>query len=320
MTAAETIRSLKHDDRIVLISEEPHLPYSRTLLPDFIAGRVALDKLWLRSDSHYKEVRIETQLETRVVSVVPEQQKVCTEKGEDIYFDRLLIACGGEPKLPEIAGIERVPILTLKTLNDARHILSVLQKRSRMLVLARDLVGIEITRAFCQMGLKVTYVEWGDELLPHILDPATAEELAERMKQAGVNLVLGETVREVESDGDAILLRTDARAVSGDFFSVAIGKMPRLDWLRSSGIMMDSGIIADERLRTNFPGIYAAGDTAEIYDPKTQKRKLLFGWKNAVEQGRVAGANMVGEMKEFEVTYAPGLKQIFGVDVRHRWK
>jgi NAD(P)H-nitrite reductase large subunit len=311
---------LRPDDEVELLTEEPHLSYSRMLLPDYIAGRISLSRLWLRPDSHYEENRIQARLRTRVIAVRPKENVLLTDKGESIFYDRLLIACGGKAKLPPINGLDHVPALTLETLDDARHIMSVARRGASVLVVARDLIGVEITRAFCQMGLRVTYIEWGDDLLPHILDPATAQELADKMRNAGVTLVVGELVQAIEADGKAVILETAMRRLQGDLLSVAIGKAPHLDWLSSSGIMTGSGIIADERLRTNFPSIYAAGDAAEVYDSKTRRRKLLFGWKNAVEQGRIAGANMCGEMKEFEVTYAPGIRQIFGVDVRHRWK
>lgn len=318
--AADTIRSREQDAEIVLLTEEPYLTYSRILLPDFIAGRMPLGKLWLKSETYYKDANIDVRLRTRVVSVRPEEHMVVTERGESISFDRLLVACGGSPKLPQIEGILAGPALTLQTIDDARHIIAEVRRGSSVLVIARDLVGVEITRAFSQMGTRVTYIEWGDNLLPHILDPATAEELAEKMRQAGVRLVLGETVNRIDFGSAGVVLSTGADTIQGDVLAVAIGKMPKLDWLRPSGIKIESGIIADERLRTNFPDIYAAGDVAEIYDAKTKKRRLLFGWKNATEQGKVAGANMSGDVREFEVTYAPGLKQIFGVDVRHRWK
>ena len=140
------------------------------------------------------------------------------------------------------------------------------------------------------------------------------------MKSWGVELVMGETVQAVESSDKAMILHLDSRRLQADLLAVAIGNMPSLEWLRLGGIKTDAGVIADERLRTNFSEVYVAGDAAEIYDPRASRRKLLFGWKNAVEQGRIAGANMAGDMKNFEITYKPGIKQIFGVDVRHRWK
>jgi NADPH-dependent 2,4-dienoyl-CoA reductase/sulfur reductase-like enzyme len=320
MTAADTIRRLREDAEIVLLTEEAYPAYSRTLLPDYIAGKISFDRLLLKSESYYKNARISLRLRTKVKSVRPEEQIIITDTGESISFDRLLIACGGTPKLPAIDGINDGPTFTLKTIDDARHIMATVRKGCSVIVLAQDLVGVEITRAFCQMGMQVTYLEWDDDLLPHILDPATAEDLAEKMRRAGVKLVLGEVVRGIGFDRGKVTVQTGSRTLDGDALAVAIGKTPELGWLRPSGIMINSGIIADERLRTNFPSIYAAGDVTEIFDPKTQRRKLLFGWKNAVAQGRVAGANMCGEITEFEVNYIPGLKQIFGVDVRHRWK
>jgi nitrite reductase (NADH) large subunit len=321
ITAAETIRASKLDDEILIVTEEPHLSYRRILLPDYVAGRVALERLWLKPESYYKDARIELRLGTEVVSVAPENHNVVTATGESISFDRLLIACGGKPKLPPIAGIDTAPVLTLKTLGDAQKIISTVRRGASILVLARDLIGVEITRAFSQMGLRVTYVEWGDDqLLPHILDPATAQELAEKMKNWGVRLVMGEAVQAVEAGDKSVTLHLDSRRLQADLLAAAIGNMPSLEWLRAGGIKTDVGIIADERLRTNFSDIYVAGDAAEIYDPRAKKRKLLFGWKNAVEQGTIAGANMAGDMRNFEVTYVPGVKQIFGVDVRHRWK
>ncbi|MBI4831602.1 MAG: FAD-dependent oxidoreductase [Candidatus Lindowbacteria bacterium] len=320
VAAARSIRKRNSEDEILVISEEPCLAYSRILLPDYIAGRVSLDKLWLYPQSYYDEARIQLRLRTKIISVLPGEHSITAENGEKIFFDRLMIACGGLPILPEIDGITDTPAVTLKTISDAQNIIARVRRGSSVLILARDLVGIEMTRAFCLMGLRVTYIEWGDELLPHIIDPATAEELADRMKAAGVQIVVGERIHKVEKADSAIVVHTTGKTLRGDTLAVAIGKTPRLDWLEPSGVMTNTGIIVDERLRTNHPNIFAAGDAAEIYDPAVKKRRLLFGWKNATEQGQLAGANMAGDTQEFVVTYAPGLKQIFGVDIRHRWK
>jgi NAD(P)H-nitrite reductase large subunit len=318
--AARCIRKRNTDADILVLSEEPCLSYSRILLPDYVAGRVSLDALWLYPQSYYDEARIQLRLRTKITSVHPDRRSVTTENGEAIPFDRLLIACGGLPILPEIDGLADANAVTLKTIADAQAIIARVKKGSSVLVMARDLVGVEMTRAFCLMGLRVTYIEWGDELLPHIIDPATAEELALRMKAAGVQMVMGEEIHRVEKSDSAIVVHTSGKTLRGDALAVAVGKTPCLNWLESSGITTNRGILADERLRTNYPDIFVAGDAAEIYDPATKKRKLLFGWKNATEQGELAGANMSGDTREFVVTYTPGLKQIFGVDIRHRWK
>lgn len=317
--AARSIRSLNERDEISLVTDEPHFSYSRPLLPDYMAGRVSLDKLWLHAESYYDDARIDVRLRTRVVSVKSDHNLVVTEAGEEMPFDRLLIACGGRPKIPSVNGLADANVVTLKTLGDAQDIMARAKRGSSVLVVARDLVGVEMTRAFCQMGMRVTYIEWGDELLPHLLDPATAEELVHEMKVAGVQVFVGERMQRVEAFGEGVSIHTAARTLTGDVLAVAVGMYPALDWLESSGIQTDSGVVADKRLRTNFPNIFAAGDVAEIYDPATDKRRLLFGWKNAVEQGSIAGANMCGDVRQFAVTHGPGVKHIFGVDVRHRW-
>ncbi len=318
--AARSVRNLSERDEIALVTDEPHLSYSRPLLPDYVAGRVSLDRLWLHPESYYSDIRIEVRLETRIVSVNPDHNVVVTEAGEEMPFDRLLIACGGQPKLPSIEGLADAHAVTLKTLADAQNIIARAKRGSSVLVVARDLVGVEMTRAFCQMGMRVTYIEWGDELLPHLLDPATAEELVHKMKAAGVHVIVGEKIQRVEGSQGNVSVHTLGGTLTGDILAVAVGLTPALEWLKSSEIRTDAGVVADERLRTNYPNIFAAGDVAQVYDPGIERRRLLFGWKNAVEQGRIAGANMCGDSIEFAVTHAPGLKQIFGVDVRHRWK
>ncbi|RJP68532.1 MAG: NAD(P)/FAD-dependent oxidoreductase [Candidatus Abyssobacteria bacterium SURF_17] len=318
--AARTIRTIHEDDEIVVLSDEAHISYSRFLLPDYIAGRIPLERLWLQSESYYREAKIELRLRTKVASVHSAGNSVTTADGERMEFDQLLIACGGKPKLPDINGIAESGALTLKTLADAQNILSRVKARASVLVLGRDLIGVEMARAFCQMGTRVTYIAWENELLPNIIDPATAEELSDKMRAAGVKMVLGEEILRMKSTNGTVSVDVAGKTLSADVLVVAVGMEPSLDSLNDSGIMVGSGVTTDERLRTNKANIYAAGDVAEIYDPRVHKRKLLFGWKNANEQGRIAGANMCGEDREFEIKYAPGVKQIFGVDVRHRWK
>ena len=141
ITAADTIRGLSGDDDILIITDEPHRSYSRFLLPDYVAGRASLDRLWLHAESEHREARIELRLGQRVTSVRPEQNSVTTQTGEEIGFERLLIACGGQPVLPSIEGLADAKPLKLKTLADAQHIIAVATKGRSVLVVGSDLIG-----------------------------------------------------------------------------------------------------------------------------------------------------------------------------------
>lgn len=302
VTAAETIRRLDPEGAITIISDEEIPFYSRLLLAQFIAGTVSEEELFLRTEDSYAALGIDLLLRSTVVRLEPEEKRVFLADGQALSYDRLLIATGASPLLPEMEGLEGPGVFPLRTIKDAKEIVAASQNRERAVVIGGGLVGLHAAFGLQARGLAVVVVEMLPHLLPQQLDPRAAEILRKAIEAKGVQLILGQTVEKIlRRDGtvEGVVL-ADGQRVECGLVVVAAGVRPNIALAQEAGLEVGEGILADSHLQTSLPDVYAAGDVAETMDPLMGQRTLSAVWPSAVEQGRVAGHNMAGDPMEYE--------------------
>lgn len=309
-TGAEEIR--KHDPagRILLLSDEDLPYYARIRLIDYLAGEVEEADLVLKSPAWYNEHRIELRTGVRVVDADAQQQRLTTATGEEIFYDRLLLATGSHSFVPPIIGVERPGVFTLRTIADARQIRACCAAGQEAVVVGGGLLGLEAGNSLRRRGLKVTVVEYFPRLLPRQLDPRGAARLQQRMEAMGFAFQLGLSVHAIEGGaGVERVVLDNCEVLPADLVLVASGVRPNLEIARQLGIDCNRGVLVDERLRSSRPEIYAAGDVAEYGG-------IVSGiWPAALQQGRIAGGNMAGGTKEYEGTVAVNRLKVAGIEL-----
>jgi NAD(P)H-nitrite reductase large subunit len=294
--AAETIRKHAPNDEIVLLGDEPEAPYSRMAIPYLLAAQIDEPGTHLRhTRGHYDALRI-TLRRGRAVDLDTTARTVKLDDGSLLAFDRLLIATGSSPFTPPIPGIAGSGVHSCWTLADARAIMAKAEPGARVVQMGAGFIGCIILEALAARGVQLSVVEMGDRMVPRMMGPTAGGMIKDWCLAKGVTVHTGARVDAVDRSGPAMKVMLSTGAVlEADLIISATGVKPNIGFLEDSGVRCLVGVLTDEHLQTNVPGIYAAGDCAEAFDKISGQMIVSAIQPNAAEQARVAALNMVGQ-------------------------
>jgi NADPH-dependent 2,4-dienoyl-CoA reductase/sulfur reductase-like enzyme/predicted acylesterase/phospholipase RssA len=305
VTAAETLRNEGAQGRILLLTQEAHLPYQRPPLSKklLLSNEVPAPILILPA-SRYQELSIDVRLNTLVTSVQPLQHTLRTLTHELIHYKKLLIATGVKPMRLAIAGERLQGVHHLRTLSDAQAIWRSMQHARQAVVIGGSLMGLEVAASLRQKGLGVTLIEL-DSVLEKLSTPEISKYFQQHLQAKGVQVLVGDT--PVSFQGRTTVesvMTTTGKTLLCDLVVIGAGVEPDLNFLKHSGLKLDNGVRVDRFLCTNNPHVFAAGDVANFDDEVFNCRRRIEHWDNAVKQGRVAAHNMLGHHLPYhEVSY-----------------
>jgi NAD(P)H-nitrite reductase large subunit len=299
--AAETIRKHAPHDEITIIGEEKEAPYSRMAIPYLLVGNIKEQGTHLRkSATHFQDLKINT-LQVQVSSVQSAPKTIVLADGKNLKYDTLLIATGSTPMRPPIPGIDLPHIYSCWTLADARAIMDKVKPGSRVLQMGAGFIGCIIMEALAariqtsKTG-KLTIVEMGDRMVPRMMGPAAGGMIKSWVQSKGVDVHTGAKVEAITQNGAALAAKlSNGQSIEVDVIISATGVKPTIGFLKDSGINCKIGVLTDDRMQTNAPGVYAAGDCAEAFDHFTGAQVVSAIQPNAADQARVAALNMVGQ-------------------------
>ena len=291
--AAETIRKLAPQDTITVIGDEPEPPYSRMAIPYLLMGNIDERGTYLRkAASHFQDLKINI-VQDRVKSAQAATKMIVLQSGKSIQFDTLLIATGSHPVAPPIAGIDSEGVHTCWTMEDARHIMQLATKGARVLQLGAGFIGCIIMEALSARGVHLSVVEMGDRMVPRMMGPTAGGMIRDWCEAKGVQVFTGTKVESIAAGKPLQVKLSNGTTVEADLVISAAGVRPAIGYLKDSGVTCLLGVLTDEHLQSNVPGIFAAGDCAEALDKVSGKMIVSAIQPNAADQARVAAANMV---------------------------
>lgn len=288
VTAARTLRTLAPTARITILEAEPVLYYLRPGLIDLLAGRKGLADITPFPRGWYDRHGIVYRTGTPVVALDPARHRVTLTSGDEVSYDRLLLAAGAQALRPPIPGTDKPGVFTLRSAADAERIRTQAEGATAAAVIGGGWLGLEAARALRDRGLAVTVLERGPWLLPRQLDPDGAQVLAAILAQRGITLRIGVDCTGIYGDTTAAGVRlASGEEIPAELVLLAAGVRPRAALAAAAGLQVKGGIVVDDRLRTTAPDVYAAGDAAEW-------RGRSYGIIPAArEQAEVAARNMV---------------------------
>ena len=296
--AAETIRKHAPRDTITLVGDEAEPPYSRMAIPYLLMGNIDEAGTYLRkTPSHFADLKI-NQLFAQAVSVDVAIKKVALSTGENLSYDRLLIATGSRPARPPIPGIDSDGVHPCWTLDDARKIMALARPGARVLQMGAGFIGCIIMEALKQRGVQLSVVEMGDRMVPRMMGPVAGGMIRNWCESQGVQVFTGTRVEAILPGAPLSVRLSNGQSVAADLVISATGVRPNIGFLEHSGITCLQGVLTDEHLQTSAPGVYAAGDCAEAFDKVSGTTIVSAIQPNAAEQARVAALNMVGQATE----------------------
>ena len=308
-TAAETLREEDEDAEITVITDEPEPLYNRINIKEFAKGKMAEDFIQIHDESWYDERDIELMLDTHVWKVESDENEVVLHNGDEVGYDKLLVAAGGTPRDLPVPHSDADGIHNFWTFIDSRQIRRDAEDAESGIVVGAGLLGIDFAFALAENDVPGKYLMRGDRWWRYAMDEEGAEIIHEELRDAGIETVFGEGVDRFEVDRMGHV--TDVVGSTGtrydcDIAGVCIGLDLNTGILDGTPAETDEGIIVDEHMQTDDPDIFAAGDITEFYDVLVGEHNINGSWDSAQEQGEVAARNMAAsergdEMETFSI-------------------
>ncbi len=291
--AAETLRRGGFAGRILMLTEEDERPYDRpNLSKDFITGKAGEEWLPLRGPKFYPAQSIELLTGKKVVALDAAKKSVRLADGEEIRFDKALIATGGSPRLLSIPGGTGDGCLALRTTADARAVLAVAAPAKKVAIVGAGFIGLELATSLRDRGLEVTVI--APEALPlaRVFGDRIGAKIKAMHESRGVRMLMGTAVQGISGGVGAKVITTPGAKVEADFVVVGLGIQPNTGFLDGAGITENGVVPVNERMETRVPGIYAAGDIAALPDADAGRRRVEH-WVAAERQGQRAARCMM---------------------------
>ena len=308
-TAAQTIRGLKPDTSIVILSDENYELYSRILLTGYIRGEVTREQVFLKKPKWYQENRIDLAKGISARKLDANAHTGECENGEIYQYKKLLLALGARPIKLNVPGSELGNISYMWTIEDAEKIITDLKTAKRGVVIGGGFIGLEFAHAFKIKGIETTILDGSQYYWGNRLDKGSSQVIQNILEKNGISVIAGEMAEKFVGGQDnpqsvGKVITKSGKEFECDLVGIGIGIKSDLEWLEGSGIKVDQGIVTNEYLETNLPDVYSAGDCANFYDVIIEGQHLVGTWANATIQGTVVGKTMTGQRTIFEAVSA----------------
>jgi NAD(P)H-nitrite reductase large subunit len=296
IAAIEAIRSVDPQGNIVMIGDDPNGFYSRPGLAYYLTGELHDRALFPRSAAELQKLNFRW-IKGRVARISSAEHRVELKNESRISYDRLLIAVGAQAMPLEVPGAELEGVLKLDHMEDAKRILKLARRGKMAVVVGGGITALELVEGLVSRGVKVRYLLRGDRYWSNVLDEQESLIVEHRLKEEGVILHHHAEIVEVTGKNGSVagVRLSNGQALACDLVTYAIGIRARLELAKEAGLAIERGILVNEYLQTNDPDIFAAGDVAQVYDPRSGRSVLDSLWTPARQQGYAAGLNMAGK-------------------------
>jgi NADPH-dependent 2,4-dienoyl-CoA reductase/sulfur reductase-like enzyme len=294
LSTARALRAQGYDGELVVVGDEPHLPYDRPPLSKaFLTGAASADDLALLGEQD-AALEVDWRLGVRAVGLDAATRTVTLADGTSTTSDAVVLATGSRarrlPGTDELAGVH-----VLRTLDDAVALRAALAVGGPLVVVGAGFIGAEVASSARALGVDVTVVEAQDTPLCAQLGDEMGAAVARLHAAHGVRLRTGVGVaRLVGTDRVEAVELVDGTVLPAGTVVVGIGATPNVEWLAGSGLDVEGGVLTDAACATAVPGVVAVGDCARSYDIHTGRHARAEHWTHALQQPASAAATLLG--------------------------
>ncbi|MEO1476636.1 MAG: FAD-dependent oxidoreductase [Pseudomonadota bacterium] len=305
---AQAIASLRQwgfEGDICLIGEENTLPYQRPPLSKaYFKGEMEEERLYFKTADWYDEQRIDVLTGIRAEKIDRAKRLVELSNGGRMAYDSLIIATGSRPRPLPIKGADLRNVFELRGLDDVKTIMPEATEGKRLVIVGAGYIGLEAAAVARQLGLNVTVLEMENRVLARVTSPVMSDFYTKLHEQHGVDIRTGARLEALSgSDGSVSTAHlADGSEIPCDLVLVGIGILPNQELAEDAGIACGNGILTDRDARTNDPRIFAAGDCASRPLVHYGRTGRLESVHNAIEQGKLAAAAILGRPRPPEDT------------------
>jgi 3-phenylpropionate/trans-cinnamate dioxygenase ferredoxin reductase subunit len=297
--AIQTLQAKGFDGRIILVGEEPYVPYERPPLSKaYLAGDLPEEKLYFKKPEYYVEKGIDFRPKTTVTHIAPADRRVTLSDGTTLGYDQLLLATGSRVRRLTIPGHDLKGVHYLRSIDDVKGIQVELKPSSRIVLVGAGYIGLEVAAVARKLGAQVTVLEMVDRVMARVVAPVVSAFYDSVHREAGVDIRLNTGVVALEGQDRVTSVVTDkGEHIPADLVVVGIGIVPNSEIAAEAGLKIhpaNKGVVVDEFCRTSDPNIFAAGDVTSHPNPFMGREIRLESVQNAVSQGRTAALAMLG--------------------------
>ena len=294
--AAASLRQEGYEGSVTIVTEENYIPYQRPpLSKEYLSGEFDVNKVYLRPEKFYetKGIEIRTGLTVNEINR-KEHELICNDKTV-IRYEKLLLATGARARTLDIAGSELSGIHSLRTIKDVDAIRVDMAKADSVTIIGGGYIGLEVAAVAIEAGKQVTVLEMEDRILERVATPEMSQFYYELHRGKGVNILTNCTANSFQGNGGEVssVHCSNGLEVASDLVIVGVGIVPNVEIAENAGIKTSNGILVNEYCLTSDPHIFAAGDCTNHPNPLLERRLRLESVPNAMEQARVASANML---------------------------
>ena len=284
-----------------IVSADSALPYERPpLSKSFLSGKDTPDSILINPESFYREHSIGVHLRTRISSVDFSNRSLKADSGDQFSFEKLVIATGARVRTLDTPGAQLSKLFYLRSMADSERIRDAIRESKRALILGSGFIGMEVTSQCCQQGLETTMVFPEDRVWKRLFTPEMSRFFQSYYEKRGVRIITGAkaTAFNGRESVESVTL-SNGETIPTDFAVAGIGVEPVTDLFKNTELTVDDGVVVNEFLETNVPGVYAAGDMARYRDVIFNKQRRIEHWDNAVSHGQYLARRLTGSTEPF---------------------
>jgi 3-phenylpropionate/trans-cinnamate dioxygenase ferredoxin reductase component len=299
---AYSLRQWGYAGQVTIVGEEPSPPYERPpLSKDLLKGAIGEEKLWLKTPAWYAEKSVDLRTGVAVSGIDRGSRAVRLAGGDGLAYDALVLATGSRPRTLPVPGASLPGVFALRTIADTRAIAPRLVPGARLLVVGAGYIGLEVAAVARSLGAEVTVLEAMDRVLARVAGKVVSDFFEAEHRSHGVDLRCSARLEAFEGEGrlEGALLAGGGH-VAADVAVVGVGIAPCEELAKQAGLACEDGIVVDRDARTSDPAIFAAGDCARRPLVHYGRTGRLESVHNAIEQGKLAAAAILGRPRPAE--------------------
>ncbi len=302
--AAQTVASLRSEGftgAITMIGDEPHLPYQRPPLSKaYLAGDLALDRLFIKPQEFYDEAKCTLMLGVTVTAIDRAQRRVQTSDGRHVAYDTLVLATGSRVRHLSSHGADVPGVRYLRGIADVEAMQPFMKAGMRFAIIGAGYIGLEVAAVAKKRGLSVTVLEMAPRVMARTVAPQVSAFYEQEHRKAGVVIHTGARVDTIGVAASGFTVETSAGTIGADLVIAGVGILPNMELAQAAGLEVANGIVVDHFARTSDAQIYAVGDCSDhpcAHTPAARAR--LESVQNAIDQAKHAAMAICGKPKPY---------------------
>ncbi len=298
---AASLRQGSFEGEIVLIGDEPYIPYQRPpLSKKFLAGEIEIDRVYFKPPEFYDEANVTLRLGETVTEISASAQTLTLASGEVLAYDKLALTTGSRVRKINCPGSDLKGLHYLRTIDDVDRLREEFKPDKKLVIVGAGYIGLEVAAVARKHGLDVLVLEMESRVLARVTSPEMSAFFQKVHQEAGVDIRLETALSGFEGDDRLERVICGEKTFDADLALIGIGIVPNIELAEAAGVTCDNGIVVDEFCQTSDPNIFAAGDCTNLPSGLYQRRVRLESVQNALEQAKTAAAAMLGTQKEYD--------------------